>query len=50
MKMMEVRAAKMIAPFAAAFAPPLPRARGAPEKLRFVSCAADDLFRGATRA
>jgi hypothetical protein len=30
--------------------PSLPRARGAPRKLDFLSCAADELFSGVSRA
>jgi hypothetical protein len=50
MKMKKLRAAKNIAPFAAACAPSLPCVRGASSKLRFLSCAADELFCGVPRA
>jgi hypothetical protein len=39
-----------IAPPAATFTPSLPCVRGASRKLRIVSCAADELFRGVPRA
>src|SRR5277367_7028458 len=48
MKMKKLRAAKRMVPSAAAFTPSLPRSRGASRKLRFVSCAADELFCGAS--
>jgi hypothetical protein len=50
MKMKKLRAAKNIAPPVAEFTPLLPRARGASRKLRFRSCAADELFRCVARA
>jgi hypothetical protein len=50
MKMKKLRAAKNIAPPVAEFAPLLPRARGASRKLRFRSCAANELFRCVARA
>jgi hypothetical protein len=46
----ESESREKISPPAATFTPSLPCARGASRKLRFVSCAADELFRGVPRA
>jgi hypothetical protein len=50
MKISNMSEANSFASSAAACAPSLPRVGGAFRKLHFVSCAADELFRGVPRA